>query len=142
MMKRSSFYREAMWRRKIRIAGLAAAWLAGAAFFAPAALRADSAPDWLRAAAQDPLPQYPKDTVAVILVEEQLTNVKDKGDIETRYRCAYKLLRPQARDDYGAVIVPFNKETKLTYLKAWTISPGGAVIEMKEKDAYVVTPPT
>jgi len=122
------------------MAELAAAFWAATVFFAPTVLRADSAPDWLRAAAQDSLPQYPKDTVAVILLDEQLTTVKDKGDIETRYRRAYKLLRPEARDDYGAVLVPFDKETKLTYLKAWTIRPNGSVIEMKEKDAFVVSP--
>jgi transglutaminase-like putative cysteine protease len=111
---------------------LAVAWI----LCAPAATRADSAPDWFRAAAQDSLPEYPKDTVAVILLDEQFTSVSDKGEIETRYRRVLKILRPEARDKYGAVLVPFDNETKLTYLKAWTISPSSAVIEMKEKDAF------
>ena len=32
----------------------------------------------------------------------------------------------------------FDKETKLTYLKAWTITPNGDAIEVKEKDAMEV----
>src|ERR1700758_1306178 len=75
-------------------------------------LAADSAPDWLRAAAQDNLPEYPKDTVAVVLLDEQFTTVKDNGEIETRYRSAYKLLRPEARDSHGGVAVDFDAETK------------------------------
>jgi len=101
-------------------------------------LAADSAPDWLRAAAQDKLPEYPKDTVAVVLLDEQFTTVKDNGEIETRYRSAYKLLRPEARDSHGGVAVDFDAETKLTYLKAWTITANGNAIEVKEKDAAEV----
>lgn len=96
---------------------------------------ADKAPDWLHAAAQEKLPDYPKDTVAVVLLDEAQTTVKDNGEIETRTRRAYKLLRPEARDDYGGVAVDFDNETKLTFLKAWTITPDGRELEVKEKDA-------
>ncbi|MGH9746990.1 MAG: DUF3857 domain-containing transglutaminase family protein [Candidatus Acidiferrales bacterium] len=102
------------------------------------ALAADSAPDWMRAAAQDKLPEYPAETVAVILFDEQDTSVKDNGDIETRYRRAYRLLRPEGRETYGAAVVFFDNETKLTYLKAWTITPNGSAIEVKEKEAAEV----
>jgi len=96
---------------------------------------ADTAPEWLRAAAHQALPEYPKDTIAVVLLDEQQTTVKDNGDIETRHRCAYKLLRPEARDKYGYAAVQFNNETKLTFLKAWTITADGKEMELKEKDA-------
>ena len=109
-----------------------------ALWHANSVLAADSAPDWMRAAAQDKLPEYAGDTVAVILLDEQYTTVKDNGEIETRYRCAYKLLRPEGRERYGGVAVNFDKETKLTYLKAWTITPNGDAIEVKEKDAMEV----
>lgn len=99
------------------------------------AMAADSAPDWLRAAAQDKLPEYPADTVAVALVDEQYTTVRDNGEIETRYRCAYRLLRPEAREGYGGIQVNFDNETKIAYLKAWTITSSGNAIEVKEKDA-------
>jgi hypothetical protein len=38
----------------------------------PSRVEADFAPDWLRAAAQDSLPKYPEDTVAVTLLSEHL----------------------------------------------------------------------
>ena len=37
-------------------------------------------PDWLRVAARAPLPSYPNDTNAVVLLNEQVTTVKDNGD--------------------------------------------------------------
>jgi hypothetical protein len=96
---------------------------------------ADSAPEWLRAAAHQTLPEYPKETIAVVLLDEQQTTVKDNGDIETRHRRAYKLLRPEARDKYGYAAVSFDNQTKLTFVKAWTITSDGKEMELKEKDA-------
>ena len=96
---------------------------------------ADTAPEWLRAAAHQTLPDYPKDTIAVVLLDEEQTTVKDNGDIETRHRLAYKLLRPEARDKYGYAVVQFNNETKVSFFKAWTITADGKEMELKEKDA-------
>jgi transglutaminase-like putative cysteine protease len=112
--------------------------IAATSLWVPNCVQADSAPDWLRAAAQDKLPDYPADTVAVILLDERQTIVKDNGEIETRYRRAYKLLRPEARENYGGVAVNFDNETKLSFLKAWTVMPDGRQIEVKEKDAVEV----
>ena len=91
-------------------------------------------PDWLRVAARAPLPSYPNDTNAVVLLNEQVTTVKDNGEIETSYRHAYKILRPEGRE-YGTIGVYFDLETHLTYLKAWSISARGDEYEVKEKDA-------
>jgi len=112
-------------------AGAMLVWLA------PGTL-ADNAPDWLRAAAQDKLPEYPKETVAVVLLEDVQTALKDNGEIETRTRRAYKLLRPEAREEFGSAVVHFDNETRISYLKAWTIRPSGEAIEVKEKDAVDV----
>jgi transglutaminase-like putative cysteine protease len=109
-------------------AAIAVVWL-------PSYVQADTAPEWLRTAAQDNLPKYPEDTVAVTLLSEQQTTVKDNGDIETRYRRAFKLLRPEAREQFGSIVVQFDDETKLSFLKAWTITPTGQQMELKEKDA-------
>ena len=100
---------------------------------------ADTAPEWLRAAAQQTLPEYPKDTVAVVLLDEQQTTVKENGEIETRHRRAYKLLRPEARDDYSYAAVTFDNETKLSFFKAWTITHDGKEMELKERDAVEVS---
>jgi len=92
-------------------------------------------PDWLRAAAALPLPAtYPKDTDAIMLLDEQITVVRDDGEIRTTYRRAYKILRPEGRG-HGVVVVSFDGETKLTSLKAWCIPAQGGDYEMKEKDA-------
>src|SRR5579863_6263400 len=118
---------------------LACAGLLGLAWalHSPNAL-ADSAPDWLRAAARDKLPDYPKDTIAVVLVDEGEETIKDNGEIEYHARRAIKLLRPEAREKYGSVWVNFSNDTKLTYLKAWTITPDGHELALKEKDAAEV----
>ena len=104
------------------------------AVFAAAALGSAATPDWLRAAAQATLPKYPDDAKAVVLFSEQVTTVTSKGDIRTRYRRAIKILRPEGRE-LGYVAVPFDSETRLTYLKAWCIPENGKDYEVKEKDA-------
>ncbi len=91
-------------------------------------------PEWLRAAARETLPAYADDTDAVLLLDEQVTTVKDSGEIKTRYRRAYKILRPDGRR-YRLVTVYFDSETALTYLKAWSITANGQEYETKEKDA-------
>jgi hypothetical protein len=122
-------------QRTIRRAGLFAAAVAGLLWLVPAAVAKDSAPEWLRAAAQEKLPDYPKDTKAVILLDEVQITVKSNGDIETRHRSAIRLLRPEARDDYGGIAVDFDQETKISYLKAWTITSDGHELAVREKDA-------
>lgn len=96
---------------------------------------ADSAPDWLRAAAREKLPDYPPETVAVILVDELQTTVQDSGETNTRHRVAYRFLRPEAKDQYGYVSVPFDNETKITSFNAWTITADGHEFAVKDKDS-------
>lgn len=105
-----------------------------AVFAAAAALGSAATPDWLRTAAQATLPKYPDDARAVVLFSEQVTTVTSKGDIRTRYRRAIKILRPEGRE-LGYVAVPFDSETRLTYLKAWCIPESGKDYEVKERDA-------
>jgi hypothetical protein len=103
----------------------------------PTTAAGDSAPDWLRAAAQQKLPDYEKDTTAVILLDEIQTTVRDNGEIETRHRAAMRLLRPEARREreYGGIVVNFDKDTKILSLKAWTITSAGREMAVGEKDA-------
>lgn len=98
-------------------------------------LAGDAAPEWLRTAAQEKLPEYSKDAVAVVLLDEQQVTVKDNGEIQTRHRYAYKFLRPEARERYGYAVVQFDDQTKISFFGAWTIMPSGAQIEVKEKEA-------
>ena len=96
-------------------------------------------PDWVRAAASQALPVYPEETNAVVLLDEQATTVKDKGEIETVYRRVCKILRPEG-EKYGTVRVYFDSETRLTYLKGWAFASDGQEYEVKENDAVETTP--
>ena len=92
-------------------------------------------PDWLRSAAHETLPKYKDDTNGVILLHEEITNVDANGEIRTTYREAIKILRPIAREELSHVAVHFDNETKLTWLKGWSITASGQEYEVKEKDA-------
>ncbi len=111
--------------------------LATVVLWVPSAVAAT--PDWLRAIAQQPLPKYPDDTNAVVVWDEQLTTLNPQGEIKTLYRRAYKILRAEGRE-HGTVVVYFDEETRLTYLKAWSIPAQGKEYEVKEKEAVETSP--
>jgi Domain of Unknown Function with PDB structure (DUF3857) len=95
---------------------------------------AASAPDWLRTAAQQPPKQYADDTNAVMLLDDQETTVREKGDIVTHERIAYRILRPEGRQ-YAQFQLPFDGETKIIYLRGWSITAKGQEYEARDKDA-------
>lgn len=105
--------------------------LAAAPAFMPLAA---APPPWLRQLAREPLPAYPADTDAVMLLDEGITTVRPDGETVTLVRQAYKILRPQGRS-YARVGVFFDGETRINSMKAWTISASGREYELKEKDA-------
>ena len=116
------------------------AWLLPAAallLWAPSATA--GAPEWLRALARAPVPRYAEETDAVVLLDERVTTVNESGEIKTLYRRAYKILRPEGRKR-GTVVVYFDNETRLTYLKAWSLPAAGGEYEVKEKDAIETSP--
>jgi len=102
---------------------------------AASASGASSAPDWLRAAAAETLPDYPKDTVAVVVLDEEQITVKDNGQMETLRRRAFRVLRPEAREDFSGIAVRFDGETRLSYLKAWTITSDGHDLAVPDSEA-------
>lgn len=103
-------------------------------------LGADSVPDWMAVAARESMPPMSKDPVAVILLDEQIVTVHDSGQIDTLSRRVTKILRPEGHDGFGRVGVEFDKDTKLSSLKAWTIPVNGKDYEVKEKDAIEMSP--
>jgi len=121
-----------------RSARFLTAFLAAAAALAAGRARA-GIPDWMKAAGSQQLPAYPDETVAVMLLDEQVTSVKDNGETDTVYRRVYKILRTEGRD-YGKVFVYFDSETRLTYLKGWSLSASGQEYEVKEKETVEITP--
>jgi hypothetical protein len=124
-------------QRKINLALFAAALLLALAWFSPRTRAADTAPDWLRAAAADTLPVYPKEAVAVVLLDEQQMVVSADGQMETRIRRAYRILRPEAEREYGYAWADFDNQTKISYFRAWTITADGHVLEVKDKDTTI-----
>jgi hypothetical protein len=125
-----------VWKQRRRIsAGLAL--LATLTAMAPAAQA--GIPDWLRSVAGTPLGTYPDETNAVLLFDEHIISVSDSGEIKLVVRRAYKILRPQGRER-GRVAVYFDEETRITYLKAWSITAAGLEYEMKEKE-FIETQP-
>lgn len=102
----------------------------------PGTARAET-PEWMRSAARLTHPQYPAETNAVMLLDEQITTVRENGEIRTTYRRAYKILRPEGRS-VARVVVHFDGETKIAFLKAWAITAQGKEMEAKERDAVEV----
>jgi hypothetical protein len=136
MTMRKFCYRAARPRKIINLAILLAAMhVAMAAWLSPLARAADAAPDWLRTAARETLPEYPKETAAVVLLDETQTTVKDSGDIETLRRRAVRILRPEGRDDYGYAGVQFDNQTKVAQFRGWTITAQGKELALTEKDS-------
>src|SRR5215471_999159 len=94
-------------------------------------------PDWLRSAAQQPVKAYADDVNSVMLLSETETTVKDSGETITHERRVIKVLRPAGRDE-AFQGVPFDEETRLNYLKGWSISAKGIEYEAKKDDVVEV----
>jgi transglutaminase-like putative cysteine protease len=107
-----------------------------AAIHAPAA-RAGDAPDWLRAAAAAPLPKYPDDTKAIVLLDDETVTIQANGEDVIHERIAYKIVRSSGRDR-GVLSVPFtNPGSKVTSVKGWCIPATGKEMSVNEKDSVV-----
>lgn len=95
-------------------------------------------PDWLRSAAQQSTKTYADDVNAVVLLKETETTVKDSGDTVTHVREVIKVLRPDGRNA-AFQLVSFDDETKLNYLKGWSISAKGIEYEAKKDDVAEIS---
>ena len=91
-------------------------------------------PDWMRAAAQEKLPEYGPKTEAVVLLEETTLTVQANGSAVEKIRRVVKILRPQGRV-YGEVVVPFNADSKLNFLHVWSIGPDGHEYAMRDDES-------
>jgi transglutaminase-like putative cysteine protease len=91
-------------------------------------------PDWLRDAAKAPLPSYPDDTDAVVLLEERLVAVSPGGEVRSTHRKAFKILRPAGRTK-ATLYVYFDSQTAITSLKGWALTAAGEEYEVKKGDA-------
>jgi hypothetical protein len=120
------------WKQRRLINGLPLALAAAFVFAGPPA--SAGTPDWVKQVARAPLPSYPADTDAIILLDERTTTVSSSGEVRVTYRKVYKILRPQGRT-LGTVYVYFDSETQLKFLKGWSITSQNEEYEVKESDA-------
>ena len=82
-----------------------------------------------------PTAKYADDTEAVVLLDEQILNIKENGETRTIFRRAYKILRTTGRDR-GVVNVYYRTtQDQLVSFKGWSLPPDGKESEAKEKDA-------
>ncbi len=90
-------------------------------------------PEWLRALARQPAKTYADSVNAVILLDDHVTVVKDNGDLVRRGRRAVKILRPEGRDE-ATYWVDYNGDSKVNYLRGWSITSRGQEYETKSGD--------
>jgi hypothetical protein len=91
-------------------------------------------PEWLRNLARQPQKTYADDVNAVILLEDNVTIVKDNGDLVRRGRRVLRILRPEGRDRAATYWVEYNADSKVNYLRGWSITPKGQEYETKSSD--------
>ena len=101
---------------------------------------ASAVPDWVKAAAAQPLPHYPASTKAVVLLDETTYTVGTDGKAVERVRRVIKILRPQGRE-YGEPVVWFDKDSKILFMHVWSIDPSGHEYTLKDNEIAEVSPP-
>jgi hypothetical protein len=108
---------------------------------APRASANSDAPAWMHGLVNAPLPARDEKTDAVMLYAEKIVTVQSADKIRTQVRLAYKILRPGGRD-LGTVVIPFDSQSKIDWLRAWCIPSQGRDYEVKDKEAAEVALPS
>jgi len=108
--------------RKISISILFLLLMSAAAYAA-----GDEAPAWLQQVAKAPVPTYDKDVPAVVLLNEQRSTINEDGRVTTVTTYAVRILLREGRTFADAVEFYQNDAGRIKELKAWVISPSGAV---------------
>ena len=90
-------------------------------------------PDWVKQAAAQPMPRLEPRTNAVILMREDTLNVAQDGKITRLHREVRKILSPRGHDAADTRVY-FDSQSKVNYLRAWTLTADGREFELKDKD--------
>jgi transglutaminase-like putative cysteine protease len=101
---------------------------AGAIFGSPGPV-----PDWVKAAAQQKLPEFPGNPKAVVLLDETTYTVGADGRATEHVRRVVKILRPQGRD-YGYPVVWYDKDSKVQSMHVWSIDAAGHEYSLKDNE--------
>lgn len=114
--------------------GLRVVGLALLAVGAAAPMRAgNSVPDWVKAAAAQPIPDLPRSTKAVVLLDEETYTVAADGRATVHVRNVTKILRPQGRDA-ALPVVRYDKDEKILSMHVWSIDPAGHEYALKDNE--------
>lgn len=120
-----------------RVTAKAALFVALSPAFAWAS--SNAVPDWVKAAAQQPLPSLPETTKAVVLLDDETYTVDAKGQAVLHEREVIKILRPQGRR-FGEPVVWYAKDKKILSLHAWSIDPAGHEYAVKDNEMQEGSP--
>ncbi len=105
------------------------------ALLAVSTARAD-APPWMHSLTSVPLPAHDEKTNAVLLYSEENVNVISTDKIKINLRRAYKILRPEGREEYGTIFAHFRSPgEKVNGMRAWCIPAQGKDYEVRDKEA-------
>jgi len=96
-------------------------------------------PEWLRTLAKQPVKAYADDVNAVVLLQDEVTTVKDNGDMVKVNRRAVRILRPEGRKEEAVWGVSYNADSKVNYLRGWSITAKGQEYETKSGDVIEQT---
>jgi hypothetical protein len=77
-------------------------------------------PDWGMEAYKTRTPDYAKDSAAVVLYDEYVETIDNKGRAVERERKAIRILKPQGRGN--TCDVSFDVDEKVNYFRVWTIA--------------------
>jgi hypothetical protein len=102
------------------------------------ACRGASAPEWLQAAGSASLGDFGRGSAAVVVERREEFTVDSAGRFVERKRAAIRILNRRAAEPYTQVTGYENSFQSVTQIKAWTIAPGGKVIETGKKDFATV----
>ena len=97
-------------------------------------------PDWVKAAAQQKLPEFHGNPKAVVLLEDTTYTVDPRGQAVEHVRRVVKILRPQGRD-YGYPAVWYDKDSKVLSLHVWSIDSAGHEYTVKDSEILDVGQP-
>ena len=100
----------------------------------------DSVPDWVKAAAAQPLATYFSNPDAVVLLDETTLTVGNDGKAVQHCRKVVKILRPAGRDA-GIVAVNFDDDHKIVSMHVWSIGPDGHEYTVKDNEMVEIGHP-
>lgn len=92
----------------------------------------DPVPQWGLDAAKTPTPTYVGDAASVVLYDEYVETINAEGRATERERSAFRILQPQARDEFCSV--DYDVDEKIDSFREWTIAANGQVFEAKSTD--------